>query len=295
MAIICEACSKELLPTKIEPQQMLQCGGCGFTFRPAMDAETKQKTDRMAKWSFWLAISSLFLCMLTGIPAMILGIRSWRRMRFRVVQKKEKRWAVIGTILGGLTGVSGTMFFVTAASMGMLVWYTFEASDDPVRAQELADKVFQYDPPIPLVVTDGLTILTMKRIRCADDRDKAKQRIRLAVHEFHMQPNAEQVTRQLSSNFGFAKREEYELAETEEIVDWKVLKTGYVLKETYKHKTYPNDPKKDVIRYIFYRREQTGFFGGTLMYIGADRLDEDEVRKLLESLRPNIFEAIDNP
>jgi hypothetical protein len=287
----CQSCQATLLPISTEPTQLVRCGGCGNTFLPVLsDQGAIQKTDRMAKWSFWLGLASLVLCMVTGIPALILGLRSLRRMRFRVVQKREKFQAVTGTILGLVFGVIGGGCLTASGLVIGLFVSSFEVTKEAERVVVIAEKTADFDNTLDLKPLRAISFLVFKSFQYGDrPNDDEEDNVRLTALEFHYQPDARNPSRILRDEFIGDNKSDFELAASDEL-DWQVVGSN-VTRELFESEA---NPEKQVIRYTVLRKDNYSWFGATIVHDPAlSGLEEEDIKRLMQSLKPKIFEGIE--
>ena len=284
----CEACQTELIATSVEAEQVVRCASCGHRFLPKLsDTEATRKTDRMAKRSFWLGISSVLLFALTGIPALIYGVRSLRRMRFRVANKREKFQAITGTVLGILFGCLGSLFLMLVGVVILMVVFTFEQSLDPVRIDEVAQTVMIYDPidGVELVPQRLFALIGQKSFSYVDTQERADQSIILRFIELHMQPGATQaksLSQKISGNPA-----EYSRASSEEFSNWKVAGNGLAIRRTYEHK---DDSGTKLVAYSFYAQNEMSWLVVSLtLKKPQSSVTEAQVREFFESIKPAIL------
>lgn len=287
-ATICQSCQASLLPIKTSAQQLVRCGQCGHTFLPdLLDEAAIQKTDRMAKWSFILGLSSVILCMFTGIPALILGIRSLRRMRFRVVKQKEKFQAVTGTVMGLLFGVVGGTCLTFTGIMGGILFATLERSEDADRVAEMTAEIVEFDNNLGLFPSRAVSILQQKFIQYSSDKDEQhKGDTRMFILQVHMQPNDAQVRAQLSDRF-VGDKDEYDRVSLEKL-EWDLVGETKGFREIFENK---EDPTQRVIRYTSITKVESTWFGLALASRQTDSgPTEQEIRAFFESIRPKCVQ-----
>lgn len=284
----CQSCSAILLPVKTKSHQMVRCGSCGNTFPPELTGKAAtEKTDRLAKWSFGLGLSSLLLCAFTGIPALILGIRSLRRMRFRTVKKREKFQAVTGTALGLVCGVIGGLLMLFIGGLAGVLFSTFEITNDKDRIHEMAAEVAEFDPIPNLEPVQGLFILNQKVIQYSDDPERKDSKLRLYMVELHMQPNDRQLDMMLKDRF-LKNNSDYQLVDSGQFDDWEVMEGAKVTWEVFENKA---DPTEQITRYMALKDEQMSWLGVSLICLSSELdLDHEDAKKFFESLKPKILE-----
>lgn len=284
----CQACNAMLLPTSTERDQLVRCGDCGSTFLPLMTNKAAlEKTDRMAKWSFWLGLSSLVLLMFTGIPALVLGIRSLRRMRFRTVDKREKFQAITGTVLGLLFGVfGGGCAILVAIVIGFFV-STYENTEDPDRVMAIANSVASFDNTLQLDPDSAFKFLNFKILQFGE-RDEEKKRFiaRFSLIEFHMQPDPRNLRKVLNERF-VGLKSDYKFDYTEEL-DWETQSGGKIKLDVFVHSEYPD---MKVLRYWSLQNTEMSWFGVSLVHDPTrTQYSEEEVKSLFESVDPKLFQ-----
>lgn len=243
-----------------------------------------EKTDRMAKWSFWLGLSSLFLLMLTGIPALVLGIRSLRRMRFRSVDKREKFQAITGTILGLLFGVfGGTCAILAAIVIGFFV-STYENTSDSDRVSSIADTVATFDNTLNFVPNSAFKFLNFKVVQFKE-RTRERPSGLLSLVEFHMQPDPRNIKKVLNDRF-VGDKDDYEYSYSVD-VGWKTKSGGNVRMDVFINSEFPD---LKVIRYWSIQSTEMSWFGVSLVY-DPDTVDftDEDVKMMFESLNPQLF------
>lgn len=282
----CQACNATLLPTKTERHQLVRCGDCGSTFLPLMTNKAAlEKTDRMAKWSFWLGLSSLVLLMFTGIPALVLGIRSLRRMRFRSVEKREKFQAITGTVLGFLFGVcGGTCAILAAIAVGFFV-SSYENTNDPDQVASIANSVATFDNTLGLEPESAFKFLNFKIIQFGEQNAEERSIARFSLAEFHMQPDPRNIKKVLNERF-VGNKDEYQFSYSEDL-DWETQSGGKVRLDVFVRADLPD---QQVHRYWSIQSAEMSWFGVSLVYDPAvTDFSEDEVKTLFESLDSELL------
>ena len=81
------------------PDNILVCESCGCDFSESETPQPKAKTSKMAIFSLILAISSLLFFVFTGLPAIICGFISLKKIRKSEGKLKGKSFAKAGIIL----------------------------------------------------------------------------------------------------------------------------------------------------------------------------------------------------
>lgn len=145
----CPHCQSELVLGLVSHQQQVRCARCGKVSRPQTDNVSQRKPNRAARWSLWLGLSSILLLSITGIPALILGIRSLLQMRYEQPTRREKEAGVVGTLLGAIFGVLLGGCFLGGGGMILLAMLNLplERSRDADVIRQWMDQVVQIDLP----------------------------------------------------------------------------------------------------------------------------------------------------
>jgi hypothetical protein len=81
------------------PDDIKSCESCGYNFSESEIQQPKAKTSKMAIFSFVLAISSLLFFVFTGLPAMLYGFVSLKKIRKSEGKLKGKSFAKAGLFL----------------------------------------------------------------------------------------------------------------------------------------------------------------------------------------------------
>jgi hypothetical protein len=133
----------------ISYRQQVRCARCGKASRPQTENASQRKPNRAARWSLWLGLSSILLLSITGIPALILGIRSLLQMRHEQPTKREKEAGVLGTLLGLVFGVLLGGCFLGGGGMILFAMLNLplERSHDADVIRQWMDQVVQIDLP----------------------------------------------------------------------------------------------------------------------------------------------------
>ena len=144
----CPHCHSELVLGLISHQQQFRCAECGTISQPQR-VPSGHPTNRAALWSFWLGISSIVLLWITGIPALILGIRALWQMRHQKRTKQEKRWAVTGTVLGTLFGLllGGCLTGFVGIFIAAATTFSSDRSQEPAVLRQWLNEVVHLDIP----------------------------------------------------------------------------------------------------------------------------------------------------
>ena len=153
----CPHCQSELVLGLVSHQQQVRCARCGKVFRPQTDNVSQRKPNRAARWSLWLGLSSILLLSITGIPALILGIRSLLQMRYEQPTRREKEAGVVGTLLGAIFGVLLGGCFLGGGGMILLAMLNLplERSREANVIHQWMDQVVQIDLPEGLEPTSA--------------------------------------------------------------------------------------------------------------------------------------------
>ena len=97
------------------------CSSCGQGFnqpRVIVQESNWIPKNTHALWSYYLGIASVFFCILSGIPAIILGIMALNKAK-QTPSLKGENHAWVGIVLGALS-VLFFLFFVVMAIVGNL-------------------------------------------------------------------------------------------------------------------------------------------------------------------------------
>lgn len=96
-----------------------------------------------------MGLSSILLLSITGIPALILGIRSLLQMRHEQPTRREKEAGVVGTLLGAIFGVLLGGCFLGGGGMILFAMLNLplERSRDADVIRQWMDQVVQIDLP----------------------------------------------------------------------------------------------------------------------------------------------------
>lgn len=145
----CPRCQSELVVGQVSHQQQVRCARCGTVSWPQTENVSQRKPNRAARWSLWLGLSSILLFSITGIPALILGIRSLLQMRYERPTKWEKEAGVVGTILGTVFGVLLGGCILTGGGMILFAILSIprQQTNDPAVIRQWMDQVVRVDLP----------------------------------------------------------------------------------------------------------------------------------------------------
>ena len=127
---VCQSCSTELASAGIYGGDVVHCAECGEQFTPVAGPHT-ETYSRKARWSLILGLLAIPLTFLTGIAALVLGIRALREIRRSGYALKGRGSAVWGIILGTVFGVIGGMIALAVGTGIMYAVYSFETTEDP--------------------------------------------------------------------------------------------------------------------------------------------------------------------
>lgn len=110
--MFCPSCGK------VNDDSSKFCSSCGQAFNQprviVQDSDWIPKNTH-ALWSYYLGFASCFLCILSGIPAIILGIIALKKAKETPSLKGENH-AYIGMVLGGIS----VLFFIFFLAMGIM-------------------------------------------------------------------------------------------------------------------------------------------------------------------------------
>ncbi|MDG2184529.1 MAG: hypothetical protein P8K79_02550 [Mariniblastus sp.] len=282
----------------ISYRQQVRCARCGKVSRPQTENASQRKPNRAARWSLWLGLSSILLLSITGIPALILGIRSLLQMRHEQPTKREKEAGVLGTLLGLVFGVLLGGCFLGGGGMILFAMLNLplERSHDADVIRQWMDQVVQIDLP------DGL-----------EPSSARKQLGTQTLFEFDNFSQWPLLPGQSPSKFTslsvihFAKSPTFSLPLMKNELnraqaDWivKLLKQGKqerlewtlcgtpteVIHTSYSAQTSPGSPstpKAD--RYIAIVADDHAAVGLKLVTESKESMSTDEVRRIFESLK----------
>jgi hypothetical protein len=101
----CGSCGVALITEDLLETDVLSCTSCGSTVRLAEAADIEARTSRQAVFSLLLGLASIIGLFLTGIPAIVFGVRSLRLIRREPAHYKGRGLAIAGIVTGSGFGV----------------------------------------------------------------------------------------------------------------------------------------------------------------------------------------------
>jgi Domain of unknown function (DUF4190) len=144
-SIVCPSCGAVLPASGLEPGAFVQCSRCGKQFNLGTTVPTQQRTSGKAVAS--LVLGLLPIPLLTGIPAIILGIWALMDIKRYAGQLRGTGAAATGIIFGSLCT------FVCTPTIGVVAYYTvrafqqMELTKDPDEAAVIASDIAEFEAP----------------------------------------------------------------------------------------------------------------------------------------------------
>ena len=300
----CPHCQSELVLGLISHRQQVRCARCGKVSRPQTENVSQRKPNRAARWSLWLGLSSILLLSITGIPALILGIRSLLQMRHEQPTRREKEAGVVGTLLGAIFGVLLGGCFLGGGGMILFAMLNLplERSRDADVIRQWMDQVVQIDLP------DGLEPSSARKqlgTQTFFDFDNFSQRppftdqspsktTRLSIIHFAKSPtfSLQIMQNELGRTFGNEVTLKQLSRGKGERLEWTICGTPTeVIHTSYAAQApagvspdSPSQPKAD--RYIAIVTDDHAAVGIKLFTTETnENMSTDEVRRIFESLK----------
>ena len=291
----CPRCQSELVVGLVSNQQQVRCARGGSISQPQVEQGTRQ-VNRAARWSLWLGLSSILLLWITGIPALILGIRALWQMRYKRPTKREKESAIIGTVLGTTFGLllGGCATGALAMAITIAINAMPTSTNDPAVIRQWMDEVVHLDLPPELEATDAIWLMSTQSF----EFNKAGKPYEFPTTQLHVI----HIGSLLANNPGLLKsfqddwaktnltvRQGHQLINSEQL-EWNLEGAATAVN----HETFrvPADLTPELSdsshskadHYIAFVRQRGAVVGLQLYTEGPDRMDLGEVRQLFESL-----------
>jgi hypothetical protein len=287
----------------VSHQQQVRCARCGKVSRPQTDNVSQRKPNRAARWSLWLGLSSILLLSITGIPALILGIRSLLQMRYEQPTRREKEAGVVGTLLGAIFGVLLGGCFLGGGGMILLAMLNLplERSRDADVIRQWMDQVVQIDLPEGLELSSARKQMgTQTFLEFDNDRgppvhgQSQYKTTRLSIIHFAKSPtfSLQMMNNELGRTFGNELTLRQLTRGKGERLEWTICGTPTeVIHTSYAAQTpadaspgSPSQPKAD--RYIAIVADDRAAVGLKLFTTETnENMSTDEVRRIFESLK----------
>ncbi|MCH2181044.1 MAG: DUF4190 domain-containing protein [Mariniblastus sp.] len=296
----CPHCQSELLVGLVSHQQQVRCARCGTISLPQIEQGTGQP-NRAARWSLWLGVSSILLLWITGIPALILGIRALWQMRYNKPTEREKKSAIIGTVLGTTFGVVLGGCVTGFLGIFIMIFMTLspEMSDDPDVIRQWLDEVVQLDIPQELephfarksMPSRSFSFYSGSSVYADDSQGFSNTSLQI-IYIGALISNNPTVLRTLQDDWERTDKTTYSEQESvnSEQLQWNL--DGTTTKVDHETFLVPGDPilqspelsnfKAD--HYIAFTRKGDVVVGLQLSSEGPGRMSQDQVRQLFESL-----------
>jgi uncharacterized paraquat-inducible protein A len=143
--VVCPNCGVILPTTGLAPGVLVQCSRCGKQFNLGDSNVSEPATSGKAVTSLVLGLIPIPL--LTGIPAIILGIWALVDIRRRAGQLRGSGMAACGILFGSLctlicVPLTGAVVLLAQGLMGQ-----FNFTDDPEQAAAIASHIAEIDVP----------------------------------------------------------------------------------------------------------------------------------------------------
>lgn len=281
----CPHCQSELVLGLVSHQQQVRCARCGKVSRPQTENVSQRKPNRAARWSLWLGLSSILLLSITGIPALILGIRSLLQMRYEQPTRREKEAGVVGTLLGAIFGVLLGGCFLGGGGMILfsMLYLPLERSRDPDMIRQWMDQVVQIDLPEGLEPSSARKQMgTQTFLEFNNDQgppfhgQSQHKTTRLSIIHFAKSPTFNLTTMKNELNRGERLLKQYAKRER---LEWTLCGTPTEVI----HTTYGSDSSD---RYIAIVADDHAAVGLELFTTETnENMSTDEVRRIFESLK----------
>ena len=141
----CPQCESILLTEVFQTSNAVRCAACGNV--AILQGQSSTQANQYAWRSFWLGLTSIVLLGLTGIPAILYGVRSLLQMRFVRSQKNDRRAAVAGIALGVLFGFVGTAVVALVGGFALVFTLVIEETKEPERVLEILATIGSIEVP----------------------------------------------------------------------------------------------------------------------------------------------------
>jgi len=178
----CPDCEAVLVTAGLARMQTIRCAGCEATFLLGFSGQTI-RTSRKAQTSLILGLSSLFCMLLSGIPAVILGMLALRDIRRRPGALMGRGFALAGIISGTVLGVGTTCFAIVAAALSTWMANSFERSTEPGRVREIAATMAEFDLPPGIKPRSAVQLIGMTAVVFVDAGEQGADRLK--IHLVH--------------------------------------------------------------------------------------------------------------
>lgn len=289
----CPNCNASIATGGIEPSAIVRCAGCGSQFSAAYEAISTK--NRKATLSLVLGLVSVVGLFLTGIPAVILGIKSLADIKNRRTSVGRRR-SIGGIIAGGFFG-----FTCSASAIGLaLIVPGMIPTDDPVEIAKIQKVIGQFEFPETLKPVSASTIIMgMRQVRYRDEPEISQ--VAMVYYPFNSGLNANAVRGQVNGR----KRGVMKMTDAK-AEDFDLVVNGDTIKVTHE------SGSEDGWRHHFYFTVVSGDDGNSLMIIRTKQpleganvddqqtdgrpaqdyfISQDGVKDILQSFVPGSAEA----
>jgi hypothetical protein len=145
--VVCPNCGAILPAPGLAPGVLVQCSQCGKQFNLGGGSTVISEPATSGKAVISLVLGLIPMPLLTGIPAIILGIWALIDIKRRAGQLRGSGMAVCGILFGSLCTFVCTPFLVFATWFASDVIQQANFTDDPEEAATIAAKIAEFDVP----------------------------------------------------------------------------------------------------------------------------------------------------
>jgi uncharacterized protein (UPF0212 family) len=157
-SIHCPSCRAEIACVQMSDDALVRCSCCGNVFETSVH-NTASKLNPRAMISFALGLCSLGFLMLTGIPAIMMGLRSLKQIR-QSEQREHGKWmSYCGIAMGSVFGIGFGSLALVALYASLLVYFSSESGDDQASRREILSQVIDVQLPDDLELSQAGRII----------------------------------------------------------------------------------------------------------------------------------------
>lgn len=157
-SIHCPSCRAEIACVQMSDDALVRCSCCGNVFETSVH-NTASKLNPRAMISFALGLCSLGFLMLTGIPAIMMGLRSLKQIR-QSEQREHGKWmSYSGIALGSVFGIGVGSLALVMLYASLLVYFSLEIGDDQTEKRAILSQIIDVQLPDDIELSQASSVI----------------------------------------------------------------------------------------------------------------------------------------
>ena len=284
--LVCQRCNTKLVTNFISASQsadvVIRCGNCGEVWSPL---QGEIGVDKNAWRSLWLGLVSPLLICFTGIPALYFGIKSLLRTRYTRTRPRDRRAAIVGTIMGGLFGVFGSLCVFGIGGTVLAMFLSNVNASNFEQTSHILDGIVEVQLPDEIIDGRATKMLGASILRFGDEKEKNKGDVRFDIQYFPPSMAGSVTTLNGQLRDKELARASYRKLEEEQL-QWQLCGKRIVVTKLVREET-DDEKTSEVHHYYGYSSIESGVFAFAFLHrLPESGFDEARIRGFVESITP---------